>query len=217
MSKLRVLPTMIMLALLSGCGQKFVPAGGGGGSMDSPIVVSDDLHVRHAHQKGGAKPDFQIQPGGQVTASSDSGNEIKTIKCENMDIKSHSGSYPDCTSSGFDVSGGKQWQIDIYASMDGSGPSLTTLTPKSPSPPCSSAATYCQVIVNPDANVLADTQDDGSDPDTKGGTDLAVYDASSNPLNFASAKLTDTSTSNYAIMSCKNLSPHDCHIRIKYH
>lgn len=224
MSKLGLLPVLLALAVLNGCGGN-KPAGqdgggpsakgGGGGNMDAPIVVSDDLHIRHAHQKGSSMPDFQIQMG-QVTASNDSGNEIKSIQCTNMSIVGPSS--PNCTQAGFDVSGGKPWQIDIYASSDGSGTSLLTLTPMASKPPCSAATTNCQVLINPNGNVLEGTQDDGStDNDAKGGTDLAAYDPMYTLLNFLSAKLTDKATSTSAIMKCNNPSDaHDCKILIKY-
>ena len=185
--------------------------------MDAPIVVSDDLHIRHAHQKGSSIPDFQIQMG-QVTASSDSGNEIKTIQCKNMTIVSQS-TTPNCTQTAFDVSGGKPWQIDFYASSDGSGMSLLTLTPMASKPPCSTATTNCQVLINPNnGNALDGTEDDGStDNDAKGGTDLAGYDSTGTLLNFVSATLTDKSTSTSATMKCNNpSSAHDCKILIKY-
>ena len=225
MSKLGLFSALLALAVLGGCrGNK--PAGGGapgakgggGGNMDAPIVVSDDLHVRHAHQKGSSAPDFQIQMG-QVTASSDSGSEIKNILCKNMTIVSASSS-PNCTQTGFDVHAGKPWQIDIYASSDGSGTSLLTLNPMASKPPCSSATTNCQVLVGPNnGNALDGTEDDGStDNDATGGTDLAVYDSTGVLLNFESATLTDKSTSptTSATMKCNNPGSHDCKILIKY-
>lgn len=219
----RLFSTLLAVALLGGCGKEsqVVFSGGGGTNMDSPILVSDELHIRHAHIKSGAKPDFFVPSSGPVTASSDSGNELKSIKCEAMKTATTSGSTPpNCIDSAFSIASGRQWQIDVYASMDGSGSSLLTLMPTAAMPPCLTALTYCQVSINSYTNLLGGTEDDGSrnkDNDTIGGTDMAMYDTTGKLLDFASVKLTDNSTSSSTIMQCKNPgSAHDCKIRIKY-
>jgi hypothetical protein len=232
MSKLKLLLAMVVLALLSGCnrnkagppdaGVKQGKLGGGVDAMDAPIVVSDDLYVRHAHNKKSLTADFQGVQG--VTAASDSGKAIQHIRCENMKLVGPPpASYPDCMgpdNKGMDyavANGGGQWILDIY---DKSGSRLVTLTPAASMPPCNSPTTYCQVVVTSYSNVLHSTQDDGksngSDSDTGGGTEMAVYDTNYNLKAFTSAILTDVSKGTTANMSCLGAAAHDCKIRIKY-
>lgn len=216
MSKLGLLSALLALAVLNGCGGGQTPKGAGKGNMDAPIVVSDELHVKHAHHVSGS-PDFQINLGTmQVMAFSDTHNKpIQYIHCENMSLVDPPSGYLDCMGKDYPVaSSGGQWRLDIF---DASGASLVTLTPSS-NPPCTNGV-YCQVMVNPYSYVLADAEDDGSnggDSDTAGGTDLAVRDTAGMPLTFASALITDMSTTKTAKMSCMNTSSHACKIRIEY-
>jgi len=217
MSKLGQFSALLALAVLGGCrrGAQFNKQGGGD-HMDAPIVVSDDLHLKHAHHKSGSGPDFQINLATmQVMAFDDTHNKpIQYIRCENMSLVGTPSVYADCMGKDYPVaSGGGQWTLDIY---DAGGTRLLTLTPSS-NPPCANGV-YCQVLVNPYTNFLADTEDDGSnggDSDTAGGTDLAIEDQNGQQLTFASAVLTDMSTNKSANMSC-NTSAHACKIRIEY-
>jgi hypothetical protein len=245
MSKRRLFPALLILALLSGCGGKkpsgvVSPKGGGVGAMDSPIVVSDDLHVRHTHQMGKSNPDFQILPSGQMAAFSDSGLAVQHIQCEFMTATNPSGlTPPDCSTKGvFNVSGvnsgtgpGISWELDLF---DASSTLLATLKSANGSPLCSSASVFCEVTITPGSNsVFDDTQDNGGDDsgnntnndnDAKGGTDMAVTDAKNTSKNFISAKLTlnlGSASPSSVTLNCKNAStagedPHDCHLRIQY-
>ena len=214
MSKLRLLAALLAVALLGGCGHGNAPAdakkeGGtphkvlGAGNPDEPIVVSDELHVRHAHYNDNI-PDFQIGSNG-VFAYSDDGKAIYKLRCKNMTVVSSTSGYPDCTGMGF-VVGKHGWQLDIYASNPASAgvSPLITLTPASSS----------QVLIQPNVGVvLYGAQDAGKDPETKGGTDMAIY-SSGILQNLAYAKLTDTTVSpqTSATMSCTD----PCEIRIRY-
>jgi hypothetical protein len=183
-------------------------------NMDTPIVVSDDLHFRHAHHQRG-NPDVQIQSG-QVIAFSESGDPILYIRCNGMTLTPGSNPSLDCINADYTL-GGDAWELDV-TDADGKVITFTPLSSAASTALCNSSTdATCGVMFTPSSSyILWGMEDKRNDDDTKDGTDVAVQKANGTAVQFVSAVVKDTKKKTSETMNCNSNSPKGCDIRFRW-
>ena len=222
MLKLALFPVVSAIVMFSACPVSKAPAPSStgrrfptGSGMDSPIVVSDDSHLRHK----GAADDFVISyaSGEQVNTFSDSGKAPKTIKCDGMTVyTAPSSPSDDCTTGA--APSGSGWEIDLFDQANAGGHNILTLTPY----PASATSTRCDpnvacgVTANFEGRYIDPEKDNSQDTV---GTDITEHETDGSKSSFVSARFTNGSDA--MVLNCTNPNPpsdkpHDCKIKIAY-